>query len=85
MAKRSKPTPKNPDSASPLGHLLVYDGTSFYFIPAERVGPPMVVSSEDTRKILANIQKLESEVPGSRVLAVRIKPKELPIKLFGHN
>jgi len=84
MAKGTS-APKEEGSAPPLGHLLVYDGTAFYFIPADRVGPAMKLSSADTKRILDNIRKLESEAPGSRVLAVRIKPKELPIQLFGHN
>jgi hypothetical protein len=85
MAKRSKPRRKSAPPASTLGHVLLYDGVAFYFVPADRISPPIHLSSEDEAMVLGRIDELEKSAPENLLVAVRFGEIEMPIKLMGHN
>ena len=83
MAKRSKRNVKS--MASSPANFLICDGRSFYYIPAERLGPPMVLSEGDAATVMAQIDALEELIPGSKLVAVKIVADDIPIRLTGHN
>ena len=85
MAKRSKSARASTAASSNLGHVLLYDGMAFYFVPADRISPPIYVSDADKKMILAKIAELEKNKSTDLLLAVRVKEEDIPIKVTGHN
>jgi len=85
MAKRSKSARASTPSPSNLGHVLLFDGMAFYFVPADRISPPIYLSDDDKKMVLGKIDELEKNKSTDVLRAVRIGEEEIPTKLMGHN
>lgn len=72
-------------AASRLGHLIVSFKGQFYFIPEEKIGPPVPLPKADAKVLAKALEELKAKHPEDFVDTVRIAGQEHLLRLVRRN
>ena len=83
MARARKP--RGPGAKGQPGHLIVkVDKDTFYFIPPDRMGPPLALSAAQKAQLNRWIRQLGAPVIGLE-FAMMVEPGEAAIRIARNN
>ena len=81
MARRARRTGRTTEAGEEVGGFLIRWGYNYYFIPADRVGPPVTtLTKAEVAQVEAHIQKEKAKDGGDYVDGVRIGRKEIIVR-----
>ena len=70
--------------AAKSGHLIIRFNDAFYFIPEDKVGPPIALNKSTAAEIKGFMDKLKAKHPNNFGEALRVDDKDL-IRLCARN